>query len=265
MARDASTLPGWIPLGARFVYSDTGPYTDSRREQAISGLFHDSGLEDFFLHLDGCLASGEWEYFVGCIVDAVECVPEGGAATRDRPDNKTRVRDKQTRASALLSKISDKARELARLLDELDELRATVPAETYSCLALIESALSRNPAEVEFDRFRRSLSSYQEHGFPAPADLLNALANASDANPPAAQIFADDPWLASQKSTWRDFVRIVADSLSDIYVMHGVKIELREKHWLSLTRALVSPDISRSSVNAELRKLPPFSWESRKK
>ncbi|MCK2128001.1 hypothetical protein MX652_15050 [Thauera aromatica] len=266
MTRDGSTLPDWIPDGARSIYSYTEPFSDQRREWAMQALFHAQGLADLFGHLGKLwLSENEWSYLVGCIVNAVECTPEGGAATRDRPDDKVLIRDKQTRADALLSQLAAKARGLADLLDELDELRATVPGETYSSLALIESALSRNAAAAVFERFRRELSSYQIHGFPGPTELLRVLAASADAHPPAAEVFSDDPWLSSQKSSWRDFMRIMARCISDIYTMYQVRIVLEEKHWIALVHALISHDISRSSVNAECRKLPPFPWEKQKK
>ncbi|AMO36535.1 hypothetical protein AC731_006040 [Thauera humireducens] len=229
-------------------------------------LFHAQDLEDLFRHLNELwLSEDEWSYLIGCIVNAVECVPDEGAATRDRPDDKVRIRDKQTRADALLSQLAVKARGLADLLDELDDLRATVPGETYSSLALIESALSRNAADDDFKRFNRELSSYKRNGFPAPAELLRCLAASADAHPPASKVFSDDPWLSSQKSSWRDFMRIMARCISDIYAMYQVRIVFKEKHWIALVHALISHDISRSSVNAERRNLPPFPWEKQKK
>jgi len=263
MARDGSTLPDWIPDGARFIYSGTGPYSDIRREQAIHALFHAAGLDDLFRYLGPILKGSEdqWAYLIGCVVNAAECVPEDGAATADRPDFKLQERARQAEANQLLQKIGIEARKLAGLLDDLDALQATVPGETYSSLALIESALDRNCAKDEFVQFKRGLSSYKRSGFPCPADLLQVLVLKALSQPDVSDIFADDPWLRSQKSTWRDFLRILAEDLSDIYLMHEVRIDLREKHWIALVQTLISPDISRSSINAACRELPPFSWE----
>lgn len=191
--------------------------------------------------------------------------PEDGAATADRPDFKLQERARQAEANRLLQKIGLEARKLAGLLDDLDALRATVPGETYSSLALIESALARNCAKDEFAQFKRGLSSYRRSGFPCPADLLQVLALKAESQPTVSDIFADDPWLRSQKSTWRDFLRILAEDISDIYLMHEVIINLREKHWIALVKTLISPNIDRSSINAALRELPPFSWEVQEK
>lgn len=254
MSRDDSTLPAWIPIHARYVYSDTGPYSDPRMEAAAYNLFHSEGLKDFFVHLERLrLTCAEWEYFASQIISAVECVPPDGAATKDRSDLKVRIRCNQAAADALLVSIARKAHGLADLLNRLNALGAEIPGETYSSLALIESALTRNIAADDFKQFRRGLSSYRRSGFPATGDLLTTLAESAERHPKAMKIFQTDPWLRSQKSTWRDFVSIVFDSLAEIHLMYGTKIELREKHWVALVHALLSDSISRSSISDALK------------
>lgn len=223
-------------------------------EAAAYRLFHSERLKDFFAHLERMqLTYREWEHLAGQIISAVECIPADGAATTDRPDLKLRIRSNQAAADDLLVSIARQARDLADSLDRLNGLGAEIPGETYSSLALIESALTRNLAADDFKRFRKGLSSYRRSGFPAPGDLLTTLAESAERHPKAVEIFGNDPWLGTQKSTWRDFVRIVLDSLAESHRMYGTKIELREKHWVALVQALISEDISRGSVSDALR------------
>lgn len=256
MSRDASTLPPWIPVHAEMIYSCTGPYSDARMEDAMHALFHTECMKDLFVHLDGRIQDQvAWSFVIRMIVAAVDCVPPGGAATKDRPDLKVRTRAKQSEADKRLKRVARLARELGSELAELEDLCAKVPGCTYSTLALLrESFDSRySSAEPAFRQFERSLSSYQRHDFPSPAFLLETLADQAEAHPPTSELFSDDPWLRTQQSSWRDFIRIVSDALTETHRMYQTKIELQEKHWVALVQTLISDSISRSSVSDALK------------
>lgn len=269
MARDGSTLRCDIPQLAREFFVYTGPYSDFRREDAVHKLFHDESLQGLFDLLDSLQTPYDvWAYFLDGVVSAIECVPEATYATSERPDTKINIRKKQTKADILMLDISKKARELASKLFELDGLRADTPSETYSSKALIQLAMDqqKSAAKDDFGRFvRLGLSSYQRSDIPPPWHLLEALAKSIDAYPKASQIFNDDPWLGSNKSSWADFIRIVADILNNIYLMHRHAIEIPEKIWIQMVKILIDGNIGRSSVNRALRDLPPFLWDAPKK
>lgn len=253
MSRNEQTLPAWIPDHARRYYAITGPYSEPHLEKAMHTLFHAETLKDFFLHLDRQgLSFDAWEHLIRQIISSLECIPDGGAATRARPDTKTQIRDNQSSASKKLAAIATQAQVLARLLDDLDGLGATVPGEMYSSMAWLRTAVQGTVVQSGFKQHLDSQSSYYRSSFPPPARLLEVLAEAANSHPAPAEVFAGDAWLSSQKSTWRDFVRMMREALEEIDATYDVSISLNEKHWVRLVQTLISKNITRSSVKSSL-------------
>lgn len=255
-SRDATSLPQWIPPLAAEVYANGNNYSDQRLERATESLFHSKKLEQFWEHVaKKRLDSDSWPFLLGTIILAVGHVPaEGYARASNQPHLKIRIRGRQKEADELLSKAADQTYALAETLSELRGLRASLPVEVESLLALIERTLSVpwNPSADDFDEFRNRLSSAQEASFPVLEMLLCALARQLNDWPQTPDIFADNPWLSSQKSTWVDIVRMINRGFAEMDRVYSVKILLREMHWVSLVQTLIYPDLARTTIQAGL-------------
>lgn len=256
MARDPSTLPAWIPTLARRVYIDGAIYHDDALEQVLIRLYHAGNLEAVWGRFQEAIVqtyarySNPWPYLVGGLVLAAGRVPHG-RATRDRPDQKIRTLDNQAKANDLMQQIAGQACELAASLRALKALGGVeVPVEMASSLDWINTHLAGAggaSCREEWETFEDSLSSRQVMDFPAPADLLEALAKAAEGLPMG--VFKGNPWLRSSNSSWCDFIRMVKEGLfSELERNHGCRIVLQPAEWAKLARAMIDKDIGLEKV-----------------
>lgn len=262
-------LPHWIPREAARCYArvvERGGYSDSRRRQASERLFRASDLEQFWVGLQGWRTSDDgWSYLIASILNAVECVPESGSNATRKGDldaskcEKIAIRDRQRKADSLHRKAAEKAKELANLIGQIVENDAQMPDEIYSGLALIESAIdadgmSRATCSSHFSNFKKNLSSRARARFPDPETIVRTLGSRLSLFPAGQDVFADDPWLSSNKASWRAFVRVLSAELIECRRIYGnLPNKLREADWLDLVNVLLDPDITRASVNHCLR------------
>jgi hypothetical protein len=261
------TLPVWIPCGAggpyRAVYANGG-YSDKRHADALEALFHSDALQTVWEgNLGKLLLSADgWSYLVASLILSVECAPPNGKrATADRPDKKKRIHAKQDGVDRLLAAAAEKARELSELLCELEENGGDFPAEACSGMALIESAIgadgmSRACYAEPFESFRHGLSSYADGYFPHPIAIINRLAQSFEDHPRRGELFANDPWLSSNQSSWKDYVRVVKARLVDCKRMYYSAPDFTDADWHGLCNVLLNlPDLTRQTVSKGLKEL----------
>lgn len=145
------------------------------------------------------------------------------------------------------------------LLSKILDNGGAMPDEVEAGYALIERAIradgsARACCEASFDSFVRNLSSYARARFPHAPAIVGALGSALETFPSAPHVFRHNPWLSSNKSSWRDFVRIVESHLLECWRMYGSpRRGLREVDWLNLVHALVDSSVSRDSLKDCLR------------
>ncbi|UCV09146.1 hypothetical protein [Dechloromonas denitrificans] len=258
-------LPKWIPWQGHFVLetiTSNGGFSTPRLAEATQILFSAGSLEPIWrvlsqlsLGLDG------WGYLIRSIINSLDCAPERGKrATRDAPDEKIRVLEQQKHADKLLKKTASTARELAKLLYELEENGGQVPGETYSGLALIQSAIesngmSRACCKKPFETFKRQLSSYARGYFPPPILILETLAESAEQQPECSNFYADDPWLSSSQSSWKDYVRVLSDCFHECKRMYGTAPNFSDANWTALVQVLIDKSITRQAVAKGLKEL----------
>jgi hypothetical protein len=203
-----------------------------------------------------------WAYLISAIVVAIEAAPEGGKrATRDRPSEKTIVLERQKKADSLIAKAATAAAGLAQLLADIRECGGETPGESYNGLALIEnaiqaSAVSSTYCEEHFKKMRCGMSSREKHNFPSTEQIISELAIALENHLPCKERFADDPWLQSSHSSWKDYVRVLRASFEDMHHIYGVRLSLTDGEWTALCQVMLDdPTITRQVVSKGLKEL----------
>lgn len=242
-----------------------GGYSDFRLSAGLDDLFSNQLLESLWrrlvkvMHLAG---ENEWAYLVSSIVVAIEAAPETGKrATRDSGSEKTRVLEQQKNVDELIAKAATVAGRLAKLLAEIEEAGGETPAESYSGLALIESAIKSVPmasacCSKHFEILKRGMSSYERHEFPSSRDIVSELSAALDNHQPCKLRFADDPWLKSSQSSWKDYVRVLRSNFDDMELMYGIQLSLSDAEWTALCQVMLGDQtLTRQVVSRGLKEL----------
>lgn len=241
-------VPSWLPpLVAAHVLWQLRERPD---DAALRSLAFDPRMQRFWLHVGPRLrlTMDEISLLLGSILGPLSRYKNAG--TRDRPNLKVRLRDRQKTADELLDRAAGAAADLAILLEDLESLTRYLPDE-MRLLTLVRRATGMDLDEVD---------SYDEGAKTAAA--LHRLAQALAEHPRTEGLFLEIPGMASQKASWRDWLVEVLTNLGEFERQQGVRLELREAHWVALAQVLVSPDIGRASVNSALRS---FSADKRKK
>jgi hypothetical protein len=176
--------------------------------------------------------------------------------------------EKQKRVDVLLAKAIKAADTLANLLWELEENGGKHPAEVYSGLALIrksmpDGSMARPCCERPFKAFERGLSSYERSYFPSTGAMIETLSAAMKTYPKSAELFRNEPWLSSQQSSWKDYVRALLDEFETCLVIYGKAPRFTDAEWTSLLQALISDSLSPKTVAKDLRELKGFFPEKR--
>ncbi len=257
-------IPNWIPQGAkgpyRAVYANGG-YSDERKAAVLEDLFHSEKLKDFWGSLSSLdLSADGWSFLIGSIVLTTECAPPRQRATREAPDEKVRILEQQNQADRLMAAAAAKARELSELLSELEDNGGELPAGAYSGLALIEAAIqaadmSRACCAEGFEKFKCGLSSYAKNYFPHPILIVDTLFRAFEDFPSSNDLFANEPWLSSRQSSWKDYVRALREQFSECKRMYCAAPQLTDAEWTSLLQVLISSNLSRQTVTKGLKEL----------
>jgi hypothetical protein len=247
----------WIEY---LVIRENGEFS-GRKAKALEILFTDESLAGVWQSLNRVAhASGGWNELIRVIINNLDCAPPGQRATRDAPDEKIEVLERQKRVDVLLAKALKAADTLVEILWELEENGGEQPAEVYSGLALIrESIAYSNMARAccarPFEKFERGLSSYEKSYFPSTGAMIETLANAMKAYPKSAEHFKDDPWLSSRQSSWKDYVRALKNEFQVCRECHGDAPRFTDAEWTSLLKALISDSLEPKTVAKGLREL----------
>jgi hypothetical protein len=255
--------PEWIPEFAWAEYlliRKRGGFSEERKAEALETLFTDESLIGVWRSLNRVAhASGGWNELIRVMINCLDCAPPGQRATRDVPDEKIEILERQKRVDVLLAKAAKAADTLANLLWELGENGGETPAEVYSGLALVRQSLADGMAraccERPFKEFERGLSSYERSYFPSTVAVIETLAIAMKTYPKCAERFKDDPWLSSRQSSWKDYVRTLKDEFETLRKCHGNAPRFTDAEWTSLLQALVSDSLEPKTVAKSLREL----------
>ncbi|PKO89462.1 MAG: hypothetical protein CVU18_03935 [Betaproteobacteria bacterium HGW-Betaproteobacteria-12] len=262
---DASQLPEWIPWGGKLVYETiqgNGGFSQPRMSDVMDKLFFSPQLKSIWQSLSELsMPEQGWSYLIGSLVYAIECAPERGKrATKETGSEKRKILDRQQAADKLLRRIESISRELAATLAELENNGGQLPSEAYSGLALIRSSIETSGAskaccEKQFRTFERSLSSYERSHFPSPESLILGLAEAAKEHPACAELYADDPWLSSGQSSWKDYVRVLMAEFEECKRMYGTAPKFTDAQWTLLLQVFIDKSISRQTVSKGLIEL----------
>lgn len=258
--------PDWIPWQGWDVcqtVQEQGGFSNERYKQVSEKLFFSKRLEIVWKELAKSSPSLEgWRYIVRSMINSIDCAPlKGKRSTRDRPDEKIEILDQQKRVDKLLGKAVDQAYKLLETLEQLEKNGGKLPAEVYSGLALVETAINQPNTMAKascgkpFDVFKRELSSYARSHFPKSNEIIYALAGAMESYPDTKQCFYDDKWLSSSQSTWKDYVRVVLECFKECEIIHGTKPQLSDAAWTNLLQEFVDKAITRQTVAKGLKEL----------
>lgn len=259
-----TSLPDWIPWAAATVHwqiVNAGGFQNERKAKAFSDLYLSQTLSKMWESLQGLGLNLEgWDFLIRAIINNLDCAPPPGKsrATRKDPDEKIKVLERQKEVDRLLKAASDLANDLSDVLAELEANGGELPAKVYSGLSLIEGAMEydRMASAVclkPFNEFKGQLSSYQKSYFPKPVTIIDALALAVGEHPATDEIFADDPWLSSSHSSWKDYVRALSEDFEHCYAMHGDAPVFTDSVWADLLRVLIWSGFENKAVAKELR------------
>lgn len=241
-------MPKWLPdlVAGNFQLL----VKDEKLSERERAFFTDARLENFWIKVSCYLEGLEHPEYLAA---AAECIPGvfiaplafyGQTGSVDRPTPKTKARGRQKKADPLIRKAAELAGELAEKLERIEET-----THVYPC----ELRLMTIVRELVHDEKIEHVASYYD-GVPT-SDALRLLEAALLKYPSADSIFDDVPGMASQKSTWRDWLREAAKNHKCQLRMHPGKFELTESDWLNLALVLIGDHVTRNSVQDALRRL----------
>ncbi|HKB59528.1 MAG TPA: hypothetical protein VKC56_05710 [Gallionellaceae bacterium] len=210
----------WLPLWARDSFrhmEEAGNLSDQERK-----LFTDDRLEDFWRAADKYvserLGNGDDElggWLIGSIIAPLQL--HGGPIPAGRLSKKTEIRQRQKNADALLDEAADLASDLVRKLWELEK----------------STNLRPHPLDGYLNTIRDLETELREY-------------------PKTQELFQDVHGMASQKSSWRDWMREADHNLQTMRRVRPGDLRMREKHWVALAQVLFGGHISRDAVKAAL-------------
>lgn len=241
--------PEWLPF---LVANNYRILLDANK---LSGqercFFTDAKLRKFWEKADGYLNRLENPEFLS---GAAECIPGvflaplnfyGKTGKADNPTPKTRARKRQKGADPLINKAAQLAGELAQTLETIEKTTRVYPCE-LRLMAIVRTLV--------YDEKIAQVASYYD-GVRTSEGLRN-LEEALHRYPTVDSIFCDVPGMASQKSTWRDWLREAANNHKLLLRQHPGKFELTESDWLSIAKVLIGDHITRNAMQDALRSLP---------
>lgn len=257
-------LPSWVPWFAEDFYRTlykNGGFSTPRLADVTEQLFRNPSLQGIWARISLLQMSADgYNHVIGSIIYSSECAPARKRATRDRPDEKIEILERQKDAGKIIKRAAKVARELSSLLEQLEVNGGRMPDEAYSGMALIESAvnadgMARACCAEPLKKLREGLSSYAKSYFPHPAFIVETLANAFNEFPEGGLVFSGDPWLSSQQSSWKDYVRVLSEKLSECNSMYGDSPQLSDADWTILLQTLVDGTLCRQTVSKGLKEL----------
>lgn len=163
----------------------------------------------------------------------------GDAGTKEQPTRKTRIRTAQSKADPVINRVASLAGELADALDKLEETTSMHPCEVRF-LHVVQPLIC--------DEAVQNLSGYWLGV--RTSEALRFLQKQFDDYPEAAEIFRGVPGMASQKSSWVDWMREAESNLAETVSVYPGKLSLTEANWVSLANVLCGEHVTRNAVQA---------------
>lgn len=238
-------LPALVAANYQILVS-RGDLTE--REQSF---FTDARLKKFWDRAGNYLHSLEHPEY---LATAAECIPGVFLAplyfyghkvgTTERPTPKVKARERQKNSDPLINKAAKLAGELAETLESIEATTHIHPCELRLMAIVRKLVHDKNIARVAsyYDGVRTS-------------EALREIETALLAYPETSSIFDDVPGMASQKSTWVDWLAEAKENHRLLLRQHPGEFDLAEVDWVNLTKVLIDDGISRESVQSALRGL----------
>jgi hypothetical protein len=170
----------------------------------------------------------------------------GDTGTVDQPTRKTRIREAQKKADLIIDRIADLAGELGDALEELESITSVHPCEVRF-LHVVQS-LFHDEAVQNLSGYWLGVRTYE---------ALRILEHKFRDYPLAHDQFKGIPGLASQKATWRDWMREAERGLEDMMRFCPSKLSLSESDWVNLAQVLIGKHITRGAVQDAWRSCNP--------
>lgn len=240
-------IPIWLPSVVGLTYQlwkERGNLTG--REEAF---FADPRLKEFWAKMRKHLITLEHPEFMeaaaesipGVFLTPLEFYMRRG--TREQPTPKVRIRERQKKADELIARAAKQAGELAQTLESLESTTTIYPCETRLMTIVRKLVRDTNLNHIPsyFDGVRTS-------------DALRLLEAKLKEYPNASSIFDDVPGMASNQSSWRDWLWEAESNYQDFLRIHPGKCVLAEADWVNLAKVLIGNTVSRENVQAALRK-----------
>lgn len=152
----------------------------------------------------------------------------GVTGTRDMPSRKTKIYDAQHKADPVIDRIARLSGELADALEELENITPTHPCQVR-LLAIVRPLIRDEKID--------ELTSYWEGV--RTSEALRVLQTKFSEYPKANELFKDVPGMASQKATWRDWMREAESNLADMLRANPGDLTLTESDWLNIVNVLI--------------------------
>lgn len=182
---------------------------------------------------------------VGCFITPIS-FGYGDVGTVDKPTQKNRIRKAQNKADTVIDRIAKLAGELGDALVELEDITSIHPCQVR-LLSIVQPLIHDDAVQ--------NLSSYW-HGV-RTYEALRILEHKFRDYPLAHDQFKNIPGMASQKTSWVDWMREAESGLEDMFRFCPRKLSLSESDWVILAKVLISKYISREAVQAARRSCNP--------
>ena len=202
-------------------------------------------VSDYLPEVQGSRGDDAASILVGCFITPIS-FGYGAVGTADKPPRKTRIRKAQKNADLIIDRIATLAGELGDALEDLEDITHIHPCQVR-LLSIVQPLIHDNAVQ--------NLSGYW-HGV-RTYEALRILERKFRDYPVAHDQFKDIPGLASQKSSWVDWMREAESSLEDITRFFPHKLPLSESDWVILAQVLIGDHISREAVQAARRSCNP--------
>lgn len=237
--------PSWLPRYVATNFSRmVGQGLLNERERAF---FTDDKLKCFWdkagnyltskIHQNRCQDASDC--FVATFISPLSMYAETGTA--DRPTPKVKIREAQKEADTLFDDAARLTGELVLVLEKLESTARCYPDEMW-LMPVVRKLISEPLTD---------LSSASERV--RTREALMVLNEAFQKYPRSGTLFKDGPGMASQKATWRDWLREAKDNITTMLGVYPGKFEMQERDWVNLVHVLISDDIARSTLQHALK------------
>lgn len=242
--------PEWLPyeVAENFRRMDAEGFLNERTR----AFFTDIRLKKFWEKVDRYLSSVQYVRRADCRSNAAGHLVGsfltpiffgyGETGKVDRPTFKTNLLGAQKKADQKIEEIAALAGKLATALEDLEEITRFVPDE-ISLLVIVEPLIGRDAV--------KNLPSY--HGRVRTSEALRILETSFGKYPKTNEAFDEVPGMASQKSSWADWMREAESNIEETLDTWPGELQLKESDWVNLAQVLIGEHLTRGAVQAARR------------